>query len=55
MEDSKILEKNVFDGEYAYIISDRTSKGFTITLNKEALDDLTFSWIVIAVKDAKNF
>ena len=55
IEDPKILEKKIFDSGYSYIVSNRTPKGFTITLNKQTLDDVTFSWIAIAVENAKTF
>lgn len=37
---------------YSYVITDRTTKGFTILLNKSALQDITFSWIAIATDNA---
>ena len=55
IEDPKILEKKIFDGGYGYVISNRTQKGFTITLNKKAVDEITFSWIALSVKDSKKF
>jgi len=55
LEDSKVLQKRVADSNYSYFIVNRTTKGFTIVLNKNASEDLTFSWIALSVKDAKRF
>jgi hypothetical protein len=47
----EINEKQIFDQNYSLIISQRTTKGFSIVLNKPAVSDLTFSWLAFAVKD----
>jgi hypothetical protein len=38
-----------------YIITKQSAKGFTIKLQAPASKDLTFSWVAVAVKDAKTF
>ncbi len=57
-----------FDKEYAsvpvvvvspntkaeYSLSNSDTKGFTIKINGEALDDIKFNWIALAVKDVKT-
>jgi hypothetical protein len=48
-------ETQVLVADMSYIVSRRTTKGFTIVLNKPAVSDLSFSWVAIAVKDAKTF
>jgi hypothetical protein len=49
------LEKKIFSRNYAYIVTKKTIKGFTIVLNKTANEDLTFSWTALGVKDANTF
>lgn len=53
-EDSKILQKRVIESGYSYFIVNRNTRGFTIVLNKNASEDITFSWIALAVKDAQT-
>lgn len=47
------LEKRLFEKGYTYIIVNRASKGFTIVLNKKADEDISFSWMALAVKNAR--
>lgn len=54
-EDPKILQKRVAESNYSYFIVNRTKKSFTIILNKNASQDLTFSWTALSVKDARRF
>jgi len=46
-------EATIFAQDIRSLISKKTVKGFTILLNKPAPFDMTFGWIVLAVKDAK--
>lgn len=48
------IEKSYFAQGYKFIIVNRSKKGFTIALNKNAADDVNFTWTAIQVKDAKN-
>jgi hypothetical protein len=47
----KNLEEDILKGNFSYIITRKTTKGFIIRLNKEAISDITFSWVAISVKD----
>ncbi len=61
--DPKIIDKlqkeqegaaqSLFDADVQYLVINKNEKGFTIILNKPAPRDLMFSWIALAVKDAK--
>ncbi|MDP2815910.1 MAG: hypothetical protein Q8O19_04450 [Rectinemataceae bacterium] len=42
-----------FDGDIKYIVTKKSKQGFTIVLNKPAPRELQWSWIAIAVNDAK--
>ncbi|MEX2054608.1 MAG: SH3 domain-containing protein, partial [Candidatus Andersenbacteria bacterium] len=48
-------EERILAAGYTYLISRRTVSGFTIVLNKLAEEDLTFSWVALAVNEAKTF
>jgi hypothetical protein len=39
----------------SYAVARKTSKGFSIQLSRPALEDVTFNWIALAVKNAKLF
>jgi hypothetical protein len=52
-EDPHALEKRIFNASLAYMILNRSTHGFTIVLNKNAGEDITFSWVAVAVKDPK--
>jgi hypothetical protein len=43
----------VFAEGYQFIVTRKNVKGFRIYLNKPAAQDIQFSWIALAVKDAK--
>ncbi len=47
------LEQKVFSKGYSFIVVNKSTKGFTIVLNKKADDDVEFSWIALAIKDTK--
>ncbi len=46
---------NFFNQDIKYVITNKTQNGFTININKESDKDIKFSWVALAVKDAKNF
>ena len=50
----KQLEDGILNGNITYVITQRTTKGFVIRLNKPASEDLSFSWVALSVKDAKT-
>ncbi|MFH1455274.1 MAG: tail fiber domain-containing protein, partial [bacterium] len=45
---------SIFNNDIRYIITKKSTKGFTILLNKNTSEDITFSWIALAVKNAKT-
>jgi hypothetical protein len=49
------LASNVFDNNIQFIITKKNVHGFTIRINKKAPADIAFSWIALAIKDAKEF
>jgi len=49
----KQLEDTVLNGNLSFVLTQRTTKGFLIKLNKSAPEDINFSWIALSVKDAK--
>ena len=50
----KQLEDSILNGNISYVITQRTTKGFVIRLNKPASEDITLSWVALSVKDAKT-
>jgi len=53
-EDIRLKEQRLFDAGYTYLISNVTTKGFTIVLNKNATEDIQFNWTSISVKNVKT-
>jgi hypothetical protein len=47
----KALEEDILNGNFQYVITRKTTKGFIIRLNKKATSNITFSWVAISVKD----
>jgi prepilin-type N-terminal cleavage/methylation domain-containing protein len=45
----------IFNQDIRFLITNKSKKGFTITLNKPVSEDVQFSWIALAVKGAKTF
>ena len=45
---------SIFNSDIRFIITNKNTKGFTIILNKNAPKDIQFSWIALAVKNAKT-
>ena len=50
----KQLENGILNGNITYVITQRTTKGFVIRLNKPASQELNFSWVALSVKDANT-
>mgnify|MGYP001585353540 CR=1 FL=1 len=50
----KQLEDGVLNGNIGYVITQRTTKGFVVRLNKPASQDINFSWVALSVKDART-
>ncbi|MEO5928184.1 MAG: hypothetical protein ABIO72_05675 [Patescibacteria group bacterium] len=48
-------EEELFQENLTFVITNKSTKGFTILLNKRAEQDVVFSWNAFAVKDAKIF
>jgi hypothetical protein len=44
----------IFNNDVRFLITKKSTKGFTITLNKPAPRDIQFSWITLAVKGART-
>lgn len=53
MDDQKSRASQVFSEGYSYLVTQKTTKGFTIMLNKPAQEDITFSWIALGVDKPK--
>jgi hypothetical protein len=50
----KALEDEIFNSNIAYVITQRTTKGFVIRLNKPAPEDINFSWVALSVQNAQT-
>ena len=50
----KALEDQILNGNVSYVITQRTTQGFVIRLNKSATEDINFSWVALSVQDAKT-
>ena len=51
---NETIEK-LFADDIRFIVVNRTTKGFSIYLNKETEEDIVFNWVALAVKDSKEF
>lgn len=50
-----VAEKDSMDilgAGYSFVVSEQTTKGFSIVLNKKAVTSVSFSWVALAIKDA---
>jgi hypothetical protein len=54
-EDDNADDELIFANDINYIITKKSVNGFDIMLNKPAPKDIKFSWIALAVKNAKTF
>jgi len=45
----------IFSNDIRFLVSKKSVHGFTIRLNKAAPEDVSFSWIALAIKNAKLF
>lgn len=50
----KQIEDSILSGNISFIVSNKSTKGFTIRLNKAAPSDLQFSWVALSVQNAKT-
>jgi hypothetical protein len=48
-------EQSVLDQNYVYLITNKSVNGFTIVLNKTAVDNVEFSWTALSVKEARTY
>ncbi|MEX1997846.1 MAG: hypothetical protein WEA04_04205, partial [Candidatus Andersenbacteria bacterium] len=48
------LEERIAAAGYTHFVTRRTTKGFSIVLNKPAAEDLIFSWTALVVKSVKT-
>jgi hypothetical protein len=48
------IEK-IFSDDIRFVVTKRTTTGFTIFLNKKTITEVTFNWLALAVKDSKEF
>jgi hypothetical protein len=53
-DDQSMRQKKLFEQGYTFMVVNRTKKGFTVVLNKKATEDIAFSWVALAIKDAKT-
>jgi hypothetical protein len=49
------LAQSLFDQDIRFVVIKKSENGFTIILNKNTTQNITFSWIALAVKSAKTF
>ena len=54
-EDSVATESAVMNQGVSFIVSRRSTKGFSIILDKKADSDITFSWSALSIKDPHVF
>ena len=52
---SAAVAEAIFGNDTRYLIAKKSTKGFTVLLNKSATEDIQFSWTAFAVKGAKTF
>ena len=50
----QVLEDSIFTNDIRFLITKKSTRGFTILLNKLAGQDIYFSWIALAIKDART-
>ena len=48
------MESLIFNNDIRFIVTNKSTKGFTVKLNKPVPFDVQFSWISLAIKDAKT-
>lgn len=52
VEDTRELEEKLFLQDYSYAVINKSNKGFTIVLNKKAVEDVEFSWFAVSIKQS---
>ncbi|HSX45743.1 MAG TPA: hypothetical protein VLG27_01915, partial [Candidatus Saccharimonadia bacterium] len=55
IENPQLKEQRLFDAGYNYLVSNVTTKGFTIVLSKKATEDIQFNWSAVAISNANTF
>jgi hypothetical protein len=53
--DLEALAEKIFEADIRFLITKKSTEGFTILLNRPAPVDLQFSWTAFAVKEAAQF
>jgi hypothetical protein len=48
------LEDTILNNNISYVVTQRTTTGFVIKLNKPAPEDISFSWVALSVRDAQT-
>ena len=48
------LENQILNGNISYVITQRTTQGFVIKLNKPATEHINFSWVALSIQDAQT-
>ena len=51
---SEADEQLLFDSDIRFIVTNKNTKGFTVKINKPAPIGIQFSWMALAIKDAKT-
>ena len=51
---NETIEK-LFTEDIRFAVTKRTTKGFSIYLNKEIKEDITFNWVAFAINNSKEF
>lgn len=54
IKDTSADEFRLLNAKYGLLLTRKSTKGFTIVLNKAAEEDMHISWFALAVKDAKT-
>ncbi len=52
-DSSQAKQQRYLDGGYTYFVSNVTTKGFTLVLNKQAGEDLNFNWLATAISNVR--
>lgn len=52
-QEAETKQQMLLEGNYNFLITKVSDEGFTISLNKPASEDISFSWLATQIKDAK--
>ncbi len=53
-QDPRIAAQNFFNQGISYVITGKSTHGFSIILNRPATQDIQFSWAAVAVRNVKR-